>query len=496
MTDAPCFHAPVVGFRAWHLDDDGVLRAWTFRDAIWEPGVTTARCVRAASHRPPVADCSCGLYALSDPSDRRLRFTGDQVVGAIAAWGDLEVHRTGFRAEHACVVALAVPDRPDVELLERLERAAARHRVALVPAARLSAEAAKHGEPLPDLWGAGAAAGGLGRGVAGAVPVAAGHPPIEPDTFVGPARGIVPDAHLWLETALGCVLTGLTPQLVEEAGAEAAIELVPAGSVVSAGDRLGTLRPVAGGPLAIWSPVSGMVAAVNPRTAAGLGDHGPSWLVRLLPSDWATDAAGCAWGPDAGRAYAAGLAGPERGDPFLDVRLERLRAIPPVGSWADVQRALEAERDRPRFADADAVRAELHARVREALDEDAALRARLGRLGLRVAFVCRTPACALVLDLRDGEARLGPEAAAAGADLVVRCTAELLERLLDGRLDPAAALRRGDLRSSRPAGETLRALAVLKHLRVARVPRRRASWASRPRNADGPPGAGRRAGCG
>ena len=61
-------------------------------------------------HAPPVADCMCGLYALTDPADRRLDFRADQAVGAIAAWGDLEVHRTGFRAEHACVTALALPD--------------------------------------------------------------------------------------------------------------------------------------------------------------------------------------------------------------------------------------------------------------------------------------------------------------------------------------------------------------------------------------------------
>ena len=113
MSDAPDFVQAVVGYRAWHLEDDGTLRPWTFSALPWDPGVNTAVCAREVRHAPPVADCMCGLYALTDPADRRLDFRADQAVGAIAAWGDLEVHRTGFRAEHACVTALALPERVD-----------------------------------------------------------------------------------------------------------------------------------------------------------------------------------------------------------------------------------------------------------------------------------------------------------------------------------------------------------------------------------------------
>src|SRR3954451_8430790 len=147
---APDFVEAVVGYRAWHLEDDGTLRPWTFTALPWQPGANRAVCARDVRHAPPVADCMCGLYALTDPSDRRLDFRADQAVGAIAAWGDLEVHRTGFRAEHACVVALARPDGPGAEQRERLERAAARYGVPLVPAPELSAEAGRHGAPLPD----------------------------------------------------------------------------------------------------------------------------------------------------------------------------------------------------------------------------------------------------------------------------------------------------------------------------------------------------------
>src|SRR4051794_12696561 len=148
--DAPDFLQAVVGYRAWHVEDDGLLRPWTFTALPWTAGANRAVCARDVRHAPPVADCMCGLYALTDPGDRRLDFRADQAVGAIAAWGDLEVHRSGFRAEHACVVALALPDRAGHEQRVALERAAERYCVPLVPAEQLSAEALRHGAPLPE----------------------------------------------------------------------------------------------------------------------------------------------------------------------------------------------------------------------------------------------------------------------------------------------------------------------------------------------------------
>ncbi len=472
MTAAPDFLEPVLGYRAWHLDDDGLLRPWTFSSLPWALGVTTAVCARVPGHRPPVGDCTCGLYALTDPGDRRLDFHGDQAIGAIAAWGDLEVHRTGFRAEHACVLALAVPDRPGDELLRRLRLAAERHGVPLVPARRLSAEAHRHGAPLPDVLPGAPADRGAGGGVAA--------PAIDPSGFAEPARGIVPDAHLWLETALGCVVVGLTKQLGAALGPEATVSLAEAGRRVEAGERVGTVASAAG-TFAVWAPVGGTVLAVNPRLAGEGPDRGAAvlradpegagWLLRLLPDDWAGDASACTWGPAASASYAAGLARDGlRGDPFADVRLERLRAVPSVASWADVLDVLRGERRRGRFPDAGAVSAQLAGPVQEALEGDPRLRALLGRLDLCVAFELPEPGTALVLDLAGGDARLADASAARTADLRLSCTPATLHRWLTGTLDPAAALRRGDLRSNRPAPETLRALAVLKHLRVPRRP--------------------------
>ncbi|MCW2996355.1 MAG: hypothetical protein JWQ18_3850, partial [Conexibacter sp.] len=88
---APDFLEAVVGYRAWHVEEDGLLRPWTFLALPWAPGANHAVCARDVRHAPPVADCMCGLYALTDPADRRLDFRADQAVGAIAAWGDMEV---------------------------------------------------------------------------------------------------------------------------------------------------------------------------------------------------------------------------------------------------------------------------------------------------------------------------------------------------------------------------------------------------------------------
>lgn len=466
MDEAPDLVEAVIGYRAWHVDGDGLLRPWTFSSLAWQPGVNTAICARDPRHRPPVADCMCGLYALNDPADRRLDFRADQAVGAIAAWGDLEAHRTGFRAEHACVVALGLPDRADGEQREALARAAARHGVPLVAARCLSAEARRHGAPLPDDLGL--PAWPMPRAV---VRRASPVPTVDPAAFGAAARGIALDAHLWVETALGAVVVGLTRALGTALGAQPRLTLPEPGATLACGDRAATIATDAG-TVAVWAPVGGSVLAVNPRLADDAGllardPEGAGWLLRLAPRDWEREAPAVTWGPAADRHYAACVArDAARGDAFADVRLERLRALPPVRSAGDVLAVLRAERATPRFCDAAAVHVELGGRVRDALADDPGLRAHLGRLGIVVRFALHDPDAELVLDLRGGDARVVSPVAAAGADLELTCAAEDAYRLFVGLLDPASALRSGDLQSSAGRPAALRALAVLKHLRV------------------------------
>jgi hypothetical protein len=83
-----------------------------------------------------------------------------------------------------------------------------------------------------------------------------------------------------------------------------------------------------------------------------------------------------------------------------------------------------------------------------------------------VRFALREPDATLVLDLRDGRAQVLTNAPAGPAGLELACTAEDAYRWFIGKLDPASALRCGDLVSSTGPGPTLRTLAVLKHLRI------------------------------
>jgi hypothetical protein len=109
---------------------------------------------------------------------------------------------------------------------------------------------------------------------------------------------------------------------------------------------------------------------------------------------------------------------------------------------------------------------ELGGRVRDALAIDPELRARLGRIDLVLRFALHKPDAELLLDLRGGQAQLLQHAPTTDVDLELSCSGEDAYRWFIGKLDPASALRCGDLRSSAGPGPTLRALAVLKHLRI------------------------------
>lgn len=174
---------PVVGFRRW-LIEDGLLRSTGAGKAIWDPGVTVAECETGRDktdpddapapepHTAPGADCGCGIYAYHEPGIRRpdamsramnglmrsLASGGTvsarpiEVAGAIAAWGGMEVHRDGFRAEKARVVALALDDEC-LEAPERrglIEAAAAVYGAAAVPSYLLAEKAYEHGIAMPE----------------------------------------------------------------------------------------------------------------------------------------------------------------------------------------------------------------------------------------------------------------------------------------------------------------------------------------------------------
>jgi hypothetical protein len=144
---APDLVEPLIGYRQWRIDD-GAL--WSpFAAYRWVRGVNTARCGRDADHPelPPGHECTCGLHAWYRPCPRLGYATPDLVGGAVALWGDVELHPTGARAQYAAVVALVLPlsrtskRRRLMEIADALE-------VEAVPARQLTAAASHHGLPL------------------------------------------------------------------------------------------------------------------------------------------------------------------------------------------------------------------------------------------------------------------------------------------------------------------------------------------------------------
>jgi hypothetical protein len=152
MSGAPDFASAVAGYRAWQLGPGGVLFPLALPAAPpWEPVLNRARCFAGRgpdAHEAPGSHCKCGLHALHDPADERLKL-GHPAVGAIAAWGEIEVYAAGFRAEYAAVIALARPPS-STGPPGGLREAARRYGVRLVSAEDLEAEAREFALPLPD----------------------------------------------------------------------------------------------------------------------------------------------------------------------------------------------------------------------------------------------------------------------------------------------------------------------------------------------------------
>lgn len=182
---APLLTAALPGFRAWMVDAAGHLLPYTGQAGAWEPGENTATCAHGACHVAPDPACTCGLYAFH-AMHPQLR--GEPVVGAIAAWGDMEVYRDGFRAQHARVIALCGTGA-------RVRAAGARYAVPVVPRRSLLA---------------------LGTIATGALPGSLIEGPDE--SWFSRRRGYVDQT--WVEASAGVVTVGVSPQAAEAGAVE------------------------------------------------------------------------------------------------------------------------------------------------------------------------------------------------------------------------------------------------------------------------------------
>jgi hypothetical protein len=146
---APDLIRAVIGFRQWRLRG---AQLWSLRtEDRWDRGAHTAHCLGAGHHEGPAPHqgCTCGLYAWYGPPPRTASAaTSDLVGGAVAMWGKVELHARGMRAEHAMVVALALPLSWGAKR-RRIMSAAAALEVPAVPARRLKRAALEHGDLIP-----------------------------------------------------------------------------------------------------------------------------------------------------------------------------------------------------------------------------------------------------------------------------------------------------------------------------------------------------------
>jgi hypothetical protein len=149
---APDLMRPVIGFRQWRLQH-GVLRSlWT--DDAWVGGMHCARCRAdafdccAAVREAPEPDCTCGVYAWHRQVPIGASAARELVNGAVALWGDVQIHATGMRGQFARIVTLSLPLTRGRKRLE-LAITAGELGIDLVPHRHLVAAAMAHGTPVP-----------------------------------------------------------------------------------------------------------------------------------------------------------------------------------------------------------------------------------------------------------------------------------------------------------------------------------------------------------
>lgn len=152
---APDLTDYLIGYRAWHVDEQGALQPfgrWYSATAAgpggWDgPRKVTALCDRHGDHLAPEPDCHCGFntyrfppsydpYALPliDYSKQPMRVvsfalqdqytvgwkvdalhTDEVVAGAVRGWGRVEAHMDGWRSEHAQPVVLCANELIEID---------------------------------------------------------------------------------------------------------------------------------------------------------------------------------------------------------------------------------------------------------------------------------------------------------------------------------------------------------------------------------------------
>lgn len=420
------------GVRAFGLDADGRLLPAT-GGTPWEPGINVARCGRGLGHLAPDPGCMCGLYAFH-ALHRQLRDSA--VLAAIAAWGEMEVHRDGFRARFARVLALADVSRRQPAMRAAVRRAAERYGVPIVPRLALAPVGAlQTGQLPPSLVDVSNQA--LPQWLAG-------------------RRGYDAVSHLWVEASAGHVTVGVGEGLRQWLGTGVHVAGLRTGGALGHEPLriVGRRREVT-----VVNGVAGRVEVLNPEVVADATDgEGAGWLFRVTPHDWLRDCLAFDWGPAGYLALRGAASGSQ---PFA--HLATAQTEPIVRSWRDVADLLRSERPEPApaFGDARALYDGLGIALGAALQRDEGGRRHLEALEAVISFRTRAPQAVVEFDFRHRPARLRLGTHGGDADVVVQVAADDLVALLGGRLDLARESRTGRLDVLGERGAALSSLAAL-----------------------------------
>ena len=137
MSAPPLVPSPLYGLRTWSVTGArGQERlSGPQQPAPWPAAGAwlTAACARGAGHAAPAPACECGIHAWHPRrrSARRVLALRRQVAGVVEARGAIELHRDGFRAEHARPFALFLAPGAHAGVVGRL---AETYSVEVVPA--------------------------------------------------------------------------------------------------------------------------------------------------------------------------------------------------------------------------------------------------------------------------------------------------------------------------------------------------------------------------
>jgi hypothetical protein len=126
MSDAPLVPGALYGLRTWGVagapGDERLIGPQ--RSVPWPSGgaLLEAECSATPPHAPPGVACACGLHAChpTRAAARRVCGVRRDVPGILEAFGAVEVHADGFRAERGRAHALVLLPNGNPCLLERL----------------------------------------------------------------------------------------------------------------------------------------------------------------------------------------------------------------------------------------------------------------------------------------------------------------------------------------------------------------------------------------